>query len=182
MYAAAHCQIRNAEIDDARALARLYRPGRARAFYLDRRREPHPMTADELREVLLRKDRSIPPLFVVETRDGVFRGACSLRDGGADLGFGEVVVQFDDDADYETPMGGEVMAFLCRRAFEQQRMHKVMAHRLESETRFRALLDKSGFSSNGVQREVVWTLGRWHDLEALTLSRQQWLAQAGGAA
>ena len=46
-------------------------------------------------------------------------------------------------------------------------------HVLDTEATYRNLLMAKGFESNGIQREVVYTKGVWHDLEILSLFREK---------
>ncbi len=163
-----HSVIRMAEPDDAYELRRLYDPERPRSALLDRRREIMLPSVDELREGLARPEKS-GVLYAVEDKTGGIRGFCSLRGASAELRYGEIILPLFEDADYREALAQEVLAYLCRLAFRDRRMNKVLAHCLGDETEWRALLAERGFRSNGVQRQVLWTLGRWHDIETLTL-------------
>lgn len=169
MISGVHSVIRTAESDDAENLYRIYDPTKPRAVFLDRRREfPYP-TVDELRESLVPKEGLPFDLYAVEDKAGSVRGYCGLRIAGADLGLGEVILLLHEDGDCETPMAQEVIETLCRIAFKEKRLHKVMAHCLDTETALRPLLFEAGFTCEGRQRDVVYFGGRYHDLEAFTL-------------
>lgn len=168
MITTAHGSIRTADFDDAPALLRLYDPAFPRSALLDIRREPILPNEDDLREMLSRKEVQQGLLFAVEDIEGVIRGFCSLRGVSPEAAFGEVAVMFVDAAGHETPLAGEAVEFLLERAFERQRLHKVVAHCLESETALHRLLEQHGFESSGVQRDVFFSLGRWHNLETFS--------------
>lgn len=169
MITGAHTVIRTAEPDDAGALKRLYDPAVPKCSLLDPHREPIFPTFDELREVMSKTEMGQPFLHAVEDLTGAIRGFCSLRALALDVRYGEIVMLFHDEADYAGPVGEEVFDFLAKRAFRQFHLNKVMAHVLDSERAFAEALMRYGFASNGVQREAVYTLGRWLGIETFTL-------------
>ncbi len=164
-----HCAIRTADPDDARALSALYNGVAPKAAYLNRRREILLPTVDDLRESLSRKDRNASPLYVVEDLEGRIRGLCALSAGGTDIGYGEIFFLFLDEEDLSGPLAREALAYLCREGLREKRLNKVVAQSLETEPGYRHALVDMGFESNGVQREVLHTQGRYFDLETLTL-------------
>jgi RimJ/RimL family protein N-acetyltransferase len=164
--------IRTAEPDDAGALKRLYDPGRPRCCLLDPRHEPMFPTFDELREVMSKSEMGQPFLYAVEDTTGMIRGFCSLRAMNIEACFGEILVMFHDDADFAAPLASDVLDFLARRAFQQFHMNKIVSHALDNEQPLRDALLRHGFISNGVQRESVYTLGRWYGIESFTLDRR----------
>ena len=169
MVTGAHTVIRTAEPDDAAALKRLYDPEAPKCCLLDPHREPIFPTFDELREVMSKTEMGQPFLLTVEDRTGAICGFCALRALALDVRYGEVVMLFLDEADYAGPRAAEVFDFLARRAFLQFHLNKIMAHVLECEHAFAKALVQYGFSSNGTQREAVYTLGRWLGIETFTL-------------
>lgn len=160
-----HGHIRAAEPDDAPALAMLYDPERPRSVLLDLRREPVNPTEDEVREMLGRKEMQQFPWYAVEDSTGVVRGFCSVRGVNQESGYGEIALLFHEDAAYETPLAADAVAFLFDRAYARLRLNKIVAHGLDSETALCACFRKSGFLHCGTQREVLYSLGRWHNLE-----------------
>ena len=169
-----HCVIRAAEPDDAPALKELYEPAHPRAATLDRRREPIQPTMDELRELLGNKDlKLLGEYYVIEDKQGVIRGFCSLRAGRLDVFFGELLFMFLDEADLGAPMAEETLDFIKGKAFVERRLNKMIAHCLDNETALRAFLIEKGFRSDGVAREVLFTQGRWLNNETLSLFAPQ---------
>lgn len=164
-----YTRIRTAEPDDVYAMRRLYRPVVPRACFLDRRRELTPPTIDELREMLQRKDVQTGLLYTVEDVEGTIRGFGALRGAGPEVAFGEVALMFPTHEDYETPEAAEFLRFLCDQAFMRNRYNKVVAHTLDNERTLNALLRAFGFTSDGVQRQVLFAQGRWFNLESLSI-------------
>ena len=164
-----HGHIRTADLDDAPALLGLYDPAHPRSSLLDIRREPIMPTEDDLREMLTRKEVQQGLIHAVEDNTGSVAGFCSLRGMNHEAGFGEVAVMFLENEAYASPLADEAMAFLFERAFVRSRLRKVIAHGLDSETDLHALYARTGFETSGVQREVFYSMGRWHDL--VTFSR-----------
>lgn len=163
--------IRMADPDDADALVRFYDPSIGRAMLLDARRELQYPTADELRETLRSKEVRAGLFYVIEDEAGELRGCCALKPPAPELNFSETLFGLADDGDYAGPVGQQAMAWLLDSAFSKRRLMKVMAQCLETEAPYRSLLLRHGFGSDGVQRDVVYTGGRYLGLETLSLSR-----------
>ena len=156
-----HAVIRAADCDDAPGLWPLYEAPTPRSFTLGPARQVMIPTRDEFREILSRKDLMSGVFFVVEDKCGLTRGACALRGGSREAGHSEAAVALLDEADYGAPLADEVMAFLRHKAFDERNLIKISAYCVECETAYRAFLLRSGFSSDGVQRDLVYTLGRY---------------------
>jgi len=166
-----HSVIRTADPDDAYELHRLHKTGEPRAFLADRRRELVIPTLDELTQVLTQRDRSTGSFFVVEDREGCIRGFCTVRGVNPEARFGEMALAFSRDDDYASPLASEAFHFLCTLGFTRMGLAKLIGHCLKTETALRAFFVAHGFVSDGVQREVLYTGGRYLDMETLTLCR-----------
>lgn len=164
-----HAVIRTADPDDAPAMARLYAPGRVRAALMDSRHEPMLPNRDELREALSTPDAMKGTFFAVEDRTGLVQGFCLLRGASKDAAYGEFGLLLIDPAGYETPLADDVFRFAYGRAFERLRLRKLVSHCFDGEADVRAYFMRCGFHSNGVQREVFYGDGRWHNLETFSL-------------
>lgn len=169
--------IRMADPDDAEALVRFYDPTIARSMLLDVRRELQYPTADELRETLRSKEVRAGLLYIIEDDAGALRGCCALKPPAPEVTYSEMLFGLAQDEDYAGPIGDEAMAWLLASAFVKRRLSKVMAQCLETETGYRGLLTRHGFTSDGVQREVVYTGGRYLALETLSVVRDAYLAR-----
>lgn len=164
-----HTYIRTADPDDAAAMRQLYAGEAPRSALLDARREPILPTEDELREALSTKDAMKGNFFAIEDRAGVVQGFCVLRGASKDAAYGEFGLMLLDEAALEGPIAEEAFRFAYQRGFERLRLRKMLAHCLETETALRAFLVRCGFVSTGVQREVFYGRGRWHNLETFSL-------------
>ncbi len=161
--------IRSAEPDDAAPMWRLYDPKRPRSFLLGPTREVMIPTQDEMREMLGRRDVIQGSFFTIEDLAGEIRGCCVLRGAKMESEFAEIVVALDSDAAYDTPLADEVIAFIEKMGFVDKKLNKLVAHCLSNETQYRAYLARHGFVSDGIQRQMVYTKGRYFDLESLSL-------------
>jgi RimJ/RimL family protein N-acetyltransferase len=171
MIASEHTLIRTADPDDADFLLEVYRAERPRAALLDSRREPVLPNRDELAEMLGSKEAGRNQFFAVEDSVGHVRGFCGLRGVSIEAVFCEVMVLLIDTADHAGPVGRETVQFLLDRAFGRMHLDKVLGTCLDSEPELRALLADSGFASGGVQRQVLYSGGVWHDIETMTRLR-----------
>jgi RimJ/RimL family protein N-acetyltransferase len=171
MIAAEHTLIRTADADDADFLLEVYRMERPKAALLDQRREPVLPSRDELAEMLGSKEAGRNQFFAVEDGTGQVRGFCGLRGVSFEAVFCEVMVLLIDPADHAGPVGRETVRFLLDRAFGRMHLDKVLGTCLDIEPELRALLAEMGFVSGGVQRQVLYSGGAWHDMETLTRLR-----------
>jgi len=168
-----HGVIRSAEVDDLYELQRLYDPDRPRSVFLDRRRELHYPTSDELRDMLTRREiRALNPFLAVEDPTGMVRGFCMIRGITTEGSYCELFLGFLEEGDYGSPLAAEALRYLLGKAFHDHRLNKIMGHCLDTESELRRLLVAHGFESDGVQRDMVFTLGRYHDLETLSRFRE----------
>ncbi|MCP4639973.1 MAG: GNAT family N-acetyltransferase [bacterium] len=174
-----HAVIRTADVDDAPLLWRLYDTRRPRSFLLGPAREILIPSRDELQEILSRKDKLAGTFFVVENREGEIQGCCTLRGAMRGAFYNEVTLSLVHEADYATPLADEVMEFLKHMGFMERKLLKIVSHCLDRETEYRAFLVRHGFESDGVQRDMVYTLGRYYNLESLSLFREDGVDAAG---
>ncbi len=165
-----HTFIRGTEQDDVEALFQLYMLDEPKAGLLDARRERLLPNRDEIRDLLTRKEITEGGFYTVEGRTGAIAGFCSLRGLSTEAGYAEYSIHFGDSKAYESPVADEAHAFLCERAFVRLGLRKVLAHVLSSESALTTFLQRSGFSSAGVQREVLFAQGGWHHLETFVLN------------
>ena len=180
MITCTHCVIRTAEPDDAWDMVRLYSPDHPRAALLGRNREPFQPGVEEMREVLRPGEGRPQVFYAVEDLEGVIRGYCGLRTGlGDDAHYGEAIVLMHDLADLDTPLAQEAWEWVIAKAFRDSLWRKTVAHLLESETAQRAWLVERGFESCGVQREVLYTGGRWLNIETLVLYNREIYPEMG---
>lgn len=160
-----HSYIRGTEYDDVEALATLYQPGALRAGLLDARREPLMPSLDDLRELLGRKEIADGAFYTVEDRQGHIRGFASLRGMNPEARYCEFSLLFLEPLTYVEPLADEAADILLDRAYCRLGLHKVLAYCLPNEQEFAAFLRRQGFESAGVQREILYAQGQWHNLE-----------------
>jgi len=164
-----HSVLRTTDPDDAAALHRLYWMGVPRSALLDQRREPIMPTLDELRETLHSKEAAKGAFYTIEDTTGDIVGFCILRGMNREAAFGEFSLLLYDEAHYDSPLAHEIFDFARDRAFDRLSLRKILAHALDNETGLHQALLRHGFQCNGVQRQVYWGAGRWHDVATFTL-------------
>lgn len=178
--------IRTAEPDDAPAFQALYWSGIPRSALLTRTREYLFPTIDEIREAFgPAAEKSGGGFHAVEDREGRIRAFCTLRglhDVRDTAFYAEVAVLFADPAEAGSPLADEILAWLLKRAFDEQRLNKVIVHALLAETDLIAWYRANGFESNGVQRDILFAGGAWHSMETFTRLNPARLAEAGAGA
>lgn len=181
-----HTVIRTAEPDDAPAFQALYWSGEPRSALLTRTREFLFPTIDEIREAFgPAAEKAGGGFHAVEDPEGRIRAFCALR-GMQDVRdtafYAELAILFCDPADAGTPVADEMLAWLLKRAFDEQRLNKVVVHALLGETELTAWYRANGFESNGVQRDVLFAGGAWHSMETFTRPNPARYAEAGSGA
>jgi len=166
-----HAVIRTIDTDDTAALLKLYRAARPLACLLNQLHEFVVPTTDEIVHLVQATDKNKVAAFnVVEDRQGNVRGFCALRVTGQEIYPGRFDIMFFDGDDFSTPLANEVGHFLIEEAFQRKGLRRIVAQCLNSEKTLRAFLVNTGFESNGVQREVLYTGGKWFNLESLSLA------------
>lgn len=163
--------IRSVDVDDAELIHSLYDWRHPRSWMLDRKRELLTPTLSEMRELLTQKESPLGALNAIEDKTGQVLGFCVLRGIMPDAGYAEVLLMFIEPERYSSVEADEAMAYLIEEGFKRKRLNKVISHCLDDEHHFRSLLIRTGFYSNGIQREVLYTAGCWHGLETLSLFR-----------
>lgn len=166
-----HSIIRGAGVDDAPFFHRLYLQPEPVSALLDQRREWWRPTSDELAELFAGNRGDLTrDLNVVEDKEGRVLGFAGIRTNARDPHFGNYVMMLLDTSYYDTPHIREVTTYLKRTAFRDKMLRKVMSHTLDHENAHREYLLQNGFESNGVQREVLYTGGNWHNLQSFSLT------------
>jgi RimJ/RimL family protein N-acetyltransferase len=169
-----HALIRKAEVDDASHFRDVFLAGEARAFVMDRRRELHLPTTDEIRELLGKKEASLGKLYAVENRVGDVRGFAVLRGASLETGYAELGIGFLDAGDCARPIADEALDFILSEAFLSQRLNKVVGNCAEDEESLRGLYVRFRFEPAGVQRQLTHAGGRYLDIETFSLFRRHW--------
>ena len=167
-----HTVIRSSEADDVHFLMQVYEANPFRSSLLDARRELIVPTLDELREVMVRAESGRGAMFAVEDLTGRVRGFCSVRGPNMEYRFAEAIVMLIDETDYALPFTSDIAAFLESQAFERFNLNKLVSHALETETAFQDWLTRHQYGFDGVQREVLYTHGRWLGIAAFSRYRQ----------
>ncbi len=161
MLKSAHGFIRATDEDDSPWFYRLYHQGAPRFALLDLKREPLMPTLLEVRETLGSKEAARSQSFTLEDPTGEIAGFLALRGLNQETGFCEVTPLLLDEAHTDTPLVHWAMDYALERAFNVMRLRKVTAHALCRETHLTAFLHARGFACDGVQREVLFSGGRW---------------------
>jgi len=161
-----HAVIRSTDSDDSDALHTLYQSEMPRFSLLDQKREPMLPTRLELQEMLSSQELNKNLFYSVENRAGEVRGFMVLRGLNQESGYCELTAMLLDEAEYDAPLAGEALEYVCDRAFTQLRMRKLLSHVLCCEAGGQRLLTGHGFEPLGAQREAVYARGRWHDIRA----------------
>ena len=97
-------------------------------------------------------------------------GFCALRAATDDLFPGRFDMMFFSEDDFPSPLAEEAVRFLLEEAFLRKGLKRIVSQCLNSEVALRALLVRHGFTSNGIQREVLYSGGRWFSVESLSLA------------
>lgn len=170
MIAGTHTRIRFSEPADAGFYRDLYLQNGPKAALLDARREFGLPTRQEIQELLKKSESSRAFLFTVEDDEGRLRGWCGLRALNVEAAYCELFLVFSSTEDYAEPLADETMGVLLYRAFKQLGLRKILATCLDSEGSLRDCLARHGFASCGVQRDVLYSGGRWQSMDTFVLT------------
>ncbi len=160
-----HAIIRSADRFDAKALMTFYFHKPVFASLLDTKREPLMPNQSELEELLQHKD-ALQSFYAVENKQGDVRGFVVLKGINPEALFGEMMLLFENEI-YETEavLIHEALEFVETRAFQQLHLRKLMTTCLDEEEDLRRFLISNFYQCEGVMREVLFTCGKWHNLE-----------------
>lgn len=169
-----HCIIRTAETDDAATLCAAFDPDHPLAFFVGGGRELNRPSVDEICAAILESQKRVNEnLYVFEDTMGVIRAFGAVRSSGREEAFGEFSYAPVDRGDYSGALVDVAYDFIFRLGFERLHLNKLMAHCiLPCEVGLRQSLADHGFVSTGIQRQVVYTQGKYYDLEALQIFRR----------
>lgn len=170
MKLSSHTTIRFCEPDDSAFVWDLYYDGTPRAALLDGRRECMMPLRGEILEILQKSEAARAMLFTIEDEEGRLCGWGGLRGLNPDARFAELFLIFSDESQYASSCGEEALDYLLDRAFAQTQLSRLLATCLNTEKAWRTGLEKKGFTSCGVQREIVFARGDWKDLETMELA------------
>ncbi|MGC8737605.1 MAG: GNAT family N-acetyltransferase [Candidatus Hydrogenedens sp.] len=160
-----YATIRNADRFDAKELLRFYLHKPIFATLLDTKREPLMPNLSELEELLQHKDTA-QSFYAVENKIGDISGFVILKGINAEALFGEMMLLFENETyDNESALIGEALEFIEVRAFQQLHLRKLMTTCLDVEERLRNFLLNHSYQCEGCMREVLFTCGKWHNLE-----------------
>jgi len=157
--------IRNADRFDAKELLNFYFYTPPFACLLDTKREPIIPNLSELEELLQHKDTA-QSFYAVENKQGDIRGFIVLKGINPEVLFGEIMLLFDNEIyEKEDTLIGEALEFIETRAFRQLHLRKLMTTCLDEENSLRQFLQSHSYQCEGCMREVLFTCGKWHNLE-----------------
>jgi hypothetical protein len=173
-----HTTVRFCEPDDADFIRDLYYDGIPRAALLDGRREPMLPLRSEILEIIRKSEAARAMLFSIEDGTGILRAWSGLRGLNPDARFAELFLVFADEAGYDSLQADEALGYLLDRAFFQTDLGRVLVSCLESEKAWRQFLLRKGFSSCGIQRDIMCISGTWTGIETLELTAETFYKQA----
>lgn len=160
-----HAIVRSADRFDASRLLGFYLHKPAFACLLDTKREPLMPNLSELEELLQHKDTA-QSFYAVENKEGDVRGFLVLKGINPEVLFGEIMLLFEEEVyDNEEALIDEALEFVETRAFQQLHLRKLMTTCLDDETHLRQFLLSHSYQCEGCMREVLFTCGKWHNLE-----------------
>lgn len=160
-----HAIIRNADRFDAKELLRFYLHKPIFASLLDTKREPLMPNLSELEELLQHKDTA-QSFYAVENRIGDICGFVVLKGINPEVLFGEMMLLFENEVyEKEEVLIYEALEFIETRAFQQLHLRKLMTTCLDEEENLRNFLLNHSYQCEGCMREVLFTSGKWHNLE-----------------
>ncbi|WP_160132810.1 GNAT family N-acetyltransferase [Halococcus salsus] len=105
--------------------------------------------------------------------DGDTVGTISLMDINADHGFGELGYWIAPDA-WGEGYATAATRLLVGHAFDQRRLHKVSAKVFDYNTGSQRVLEKVGFTGEGVDREEAFVDGEYVDVHRYGLLEDEW--------
>ena len=116
--------------------------------------------------------------FVICLRDGERPiGFCALHsvdhvNGGCERGIG-----IGERTEWDKGYGTEATRVLLDFAFGELRLHRVYLHVFDFNERAIHVYERVGFTREGIVREAYYRHGRYHDMQVMSVLRQEWEGQ-----
>ncbi len=160
-----HASIYTADRFDAKRLLHFYIQKPVHAALLDAKREPIIPNLSELEELLQSKDAA-QSFYTVEDKQGEVQGFVILKGINPEVMFGETILLFDNDTyEQNKPLIEDALEFIETKAFQQLHLRKIITTCLDEEKNLHTFLNQHSYQCEGVMREVLFTYGKWHNLE-----------------
>ncbi|HOV33085.1 MAG TPA: GNAT family N-acetyltransferase [Candidatus Hydrogenedens sp.] len=160
-----HAIIRTADRFDVKQLFHFYMQEPIHASLLDAKREPLMPNISELEELLLSKDAA-QSFYTVENKQGDIQGFVILKGVNPEVMFAEIILLFNNDIYEENKLlVEEALEFIETKAFQQLHLRKIITTCLDDEKNLHTFLSQHSYQCEGVMREVLFTTGKWHNLE-----------------
>lgn len=118
------------------------------------------------------------PNFAIEV-DGQYIGQCALYGFDQVARSCELGITIGDTAYWGQGYGREAIALLVVYGFRHHNLHKIHLQVHARNERARRAYEACGFVEEGRLRQHVWSDGRYDDLLAMGLLRQEWEENAG---
>ena len=158
--------VRLIQRDDAQAMRDYYDQNRTHLEPWEPQREASFYTREHwqesIEEALARIDQDLGYQFVAE-KEGVLIGGCHLSNVVRGI-FQACNLGYSLDARFEGQgLAREMVAAVVGIAFDELRLHRVMANYIPTNERSGKLLTALGFEREGLARDYLYINGRWQD-------------------
>jgi RimJ/RimL family protein N-acetyltransferase len=176
MYEGKLVRLREKRKEDAESLARWFNV--LETARLADGGAPFPQSPDE---AMARVKAHAEGEFAVETLDGRLLGDCGCYDVSAQGRSCQVGWMIGDPEARGKGFGTDMILTLLRYLFRERNMERVMLTVFSYNAHGIRLYEKLGFVREGVLRENVFAMGRYHDEHAYSMLRREYEARYGGA-
>ena len=117
-------------------------------------------------------------LFVIcRLDDGVAIGNCGLFDINYVDGNAGIGITIGEKHLWGQGYGTDAMNALVDFGFGQLRLERLWLEVYDFNTRARRSYDKAGFTLEGVERRAVYKQGEFHDVQLMSILRDEWAAR-----
>ena len=115
--------------------------------------------------------------YCIENSEGRLIGSCSIFDLDARTRKCTVGLYIADPQARGKGHGGDALELLLLIAFTELNCRKVKLHVYSFNENAIRLYEKKGFAREGVLKDEVFTMGKWHDEYCYALFDEDWLAR-----
>ena len=168
--------LRSAERADLPTFVRWFNDGETTSFVL--MRMPMSMAMEERWfDSMLQAHGKDRFLFVIcRLSDDMPIGNCGLFDVDNVNGSAGIGITIGEKSLWGQGYGTDAMNALLDFGFGQLRLERLWLEVYDFNTRARRSYDKAGFKLEGVERSAVYKQGRYHDVQLMSILRDEWQA------
>jgi RimJ/RimL family protein N-acetyltransferase len=126
-------------------------------------------------DAMHKSERDLVLVIMLKEPDAAI-GLCGLHAIDPVNRHAEFGILIGDKSQWGKGHGGAATRLMVRHAFETLNLNRVHLHVFAHHETAQRAYEKAGFVKEGVLRQYFWREGRWHDVIAMAILRDEWIS------